>query len=81
MEVLMLLYVKRACDELWPEQSSVLCERLGVHHPIIQAPMAGGPSTPQLVSAVKKVGGLGSIAAGYLSGEKLSELIGKAEFF
>lgn len=34
-------------------------------HPIIQAPMAGGPSTPALVAAVSRAGGLGSLAAGY----------------
>jgi nitronate monooxygenase len=34
-------------------------------HPIIQAPMAGGPSTPALAAAVSAAGGLGFIAAGY----------------
>ncbi|HEY1778510.1 MAG TPA: nitronate monooxygenase [Solirubrobacteraceae bacterium] len=34
-------------------------------HPIIQAPMAGGPSTPQLAAAVSAAGGLGFLAAGY----------------
>ncbi|NUT71599.1 nitronate monooxygenase [Pseudarthrobacter sp. C4D7] len=33
--------------------------------PVIQAPMAGGPSTPQLAAAVSESGGLGFIAAGY----------------
>jgi nitronate monooxygenase len=35
--------------------------------PIVQAPMAGGPSTPHLVAAVDAAGGLGSVATGYLS--------------
>lgn len=35
--------------------------------PIIGAPMAGGPSTPALVAAVSDAGGLGCLAAGYLS--------------
>ena len=35
--------------------------------PIIAAPMAGGVSTPALVSAVARAGGLGFLAAGYKS--------------
>lgn len=35
--------------------------------PIIQAPMAGGPSTPELAAAVADAGGFGYVAAGYLS--------------
>ena len=33
--------------------------------PIVQAPMAGGPSTPALAAAVGEAGGLGFLAAGY----------------
>jgi nitronate monooxygenase len=33
--------------------------------PIVQAPMAGGPSTPALAAAVSGAGGLGFVAAGY----------------
>jgi nitronate monooxygenase len=33
--------------------------------PIVQAPMAGGPSTPALAAAVSGAGGLGFLAAGY----------------
>jgi nitronate monooxygenase len=33
---------------------------------IVQAPMAGGPSTPALAAAVSEAGGFGFIAAGYL---------------
>ena len=36
-------------------------------HPIIQAPMAGGPSTPALTAAVTAAGGFGFLAAGYKS--------------
>jgi nitronate monooxygenase len=42
-----------------------LVERLGLDHPIVQAPMGGGASTPELVAAVSGAGGLGSLAAGY----------------
>ncbi|MGW0764318.1 nitronate monooxygenase [Streptomyces sp. NPDC002676] len=34
-------------------------------HPIVQAPMAGGVSVPQLAAAVSEAGGLGFLAAGY----------------
>ena len=43
--------------------------------PIIQAPMAGGPSTPQLTAAVARAGGFGFLAAGYLSPDQLVDLI------
>jgi len=33
--------------------------------PIVQAPLAGGPSTPQLAAAVARAGGFGFLAAGY----------------
>jgi nitronate monooxygenase len=36
-------------------------------HPIVQAPMGGGPSTPALAAAVSGAGGLGFLAAGYKS--------------
>ncbi|HZN88796.1 MAG TPA: nitronate monooxygenase [Thermoleophilaceae bacterium] len=42
-----------------------------LQHPIIQAPMAGGPSTPALAAAVSAVGGLGFLAAGYKSPDEL----------
>jgi len=34
-------------------------------HPIVQAPLGGGPNTPELAAAVSEAGGLGFIAAGY----------------
>jgi nitronate monooxygenase len=34
-------------------------------HPIVQAPLGGGPSTPALAAAVSEAGGLGFLAAGY----------------
>lgn len=36
-----------------------------LEHPIVQAPMGGGPSTPALAAAVSDAGGLGFLAAGY----------------
>src|SRR5947199_4296184 len=46
-------------------------ERLGITVPIVGAPMGGGPSTPALVAAVSEAGGLGSLAGGYLSPDRL----------
>jgi nitronate monooxygenase len=43
----------------------MILERL--EHPIVQAPMGGGPSTPALAAAVAEAGGLGFLAAGYKS--------------
>lgn len=40
-------------------------------HPIVQAPMAGGPSTPELAAAVANAGGLGFVAAGYKTAAQL----------
>ncbi|HZU47724.1 MAG TPA: nitronate monooxygenase [Mycobacterium sp.] len=39
--------------------------------PIVLAPLAGGPSTPQLTAAVSEAGGLGFLAAGYLSADEM----------
>ena len=36
-----------------------LCDLLGNRYPIVQAPMAGGWTTPELVSAVCEAGGSG----------------------
>jgi nitronate monooxygenase len=38
-------------------------------HPIVLAPLAGGPSTPELTAAVSDAGGLGFLATGYLTAE------------
>jgi len=40
--------------------------------PIVQAPMAGGPSTPALAAAVCGAGGLGFLAAGYKTTDGLA---------
>jgi len=41
--------------------------------PIVGAPMAGGPSTPALAAAVSNAGGLGFLAAGMLTTDRLVE--------
>jgi nitronate monooxygenase len=43
--------------------------------PVVQAPMAGGPSTPALTAAVTEAGGFGFVAAGYLSAQELRQAI------
>lgn len=55
--------------------SAHLFSNLGVKYPIIQAPMAGGPSSPALVSAVSNAGGVGFLASGYLSASALEAQI------
>ncbi len=40
---------------------------LGIEHPVIQAGMAGGATTPRLVAAVSEAGGLGTLGAAYMS--------------
>ncbi|MBO0656939.1 nitronate monooxygenase [Streptomyces triculaminicus] len=44
-------------------------------HPIVQAPMAGGGSTPALAAAVGEAGGLGFLAAGYKTPAAMHEEI------
>jgi nitronate monooxygenase len=52
-----------------------IAELLGLDHSIIQAPMAGGTTTPELVAAVSNAGGLGSIGAAYLAPDQIEEAI------
>jgi nitronate monooxygenase len=44
-----------------------------LEHPIVQAPMAGGPSTVELAAAVSDAGGLGFLAAGYRGAEDMRD--------
>ena len=52
-----------------------LVDRLGIEHPIIQAPMAGGWTTPALVAAVSEAGGLGTLAGGRVPADDLRRMI------
>ena len=45
--------------------------------PVLAAPMAGGPTTPELVAAVVEAGGSGFLAAGYLTADALAERIAR----
>ncbi len=44
---------------------------LQIKLPLIQAPMAGGATTPELVAAVSNAGGLGSLGAGYMTAKEI----------
>jgi nitronate monooxygenase len=44
-----------------------------LRHPIVLAPLAGGPSSPALTAAVSGAGGLGFFASGYLTAEALRD--------
>ena len=50
-----------------------LMQTLGLEHPIIQAPMAGGGDTPALVAAVAEAGGIGFLGAQYLPLAQIGE--------
>lgn len=43
--------------------------------PIVLAPLAGGPATPELAAAVSNAGGLGFVAAGYLTAGQLGDTL------
>ncbi|OOG64984.1 2-nitropropane dioxygenase [Rhodanobacter sp. B04] len=52
--------------------NSSFASRLGIEHPLIQAPMSGS-TPPALVAAVSDAGGLGSLGAGYLEPQGILE--------
>ncbi|KEO84173.1 NAD(P)H-dependent flavin oxidoreductase [Tumebacillus flagellatus] len=52
-----------------------ITERLGIELPLIQAGMAGGSTTPQLVAAVSNAGGLGTLGAGYMTADQIRSAI------
>jgi NAD(P)H-dependent flavin oxidoreductase YrpB (nitropropane dioxygenase family) len=53
----------------------VLPDSLQCDLPVLAAPMAGGPTTPELVVAASAAGSLGFIPAGYRTPEQLAESI------
>ncbi len=56
---------------------TALTEKLNLQFPIIQAPMAGGATTPELIAAVSNAGGLGSLGAGYMTPTEIKQAIKK----
>jgi nitronate monooxygenase len=55
--------------------ANLLLERLRIQHPIILAPLAGGPSTPELAAAVSNAGGMGSLGLEYLTLDQMRQHI------
>jgi nitronate monooxygenase len=58
---------------MWTQ--TAITEKLGLRYPILQAGMAGGSTTPQLVAAVSNAGGLGTLGAGYMTPQAIREAI------
>ncbi len=62
----------------WQSMESGMGDRFDLRMlsvPLIVAPMAGGPSTPELVAAASNAGGLGVLAGGLLSADGLAASI------
>lgn len=55
--------------------STRLTHLLEIEHPIIQAGMAGGATTPGLVAAVSEAGGLGTLGAAHMAPVAIREAI------
>ena len=60
-----------------PNLHTPLSDRLGLSLPLIQAPMAGGPSSPQLVAAASGAGALGSFGFAYTQPEDMQDQAAK----
>lgn len=52
-----------------------LAERLQLKVPLVVAPMAGGPSSPELVIASSEAGALGTVGAAYSSPSAIQEFV------
>lgn len=52
-----------------------LTRLLDIELPIVGAPMAGGPSTPELAAAVSHAGALGSLGLGYSTPDQIRDAI------
>src|SRR5690349_17614399 len=52
-----------------------LCDLLGIEHPIVQAPMAGGPTAVALVAAVSGAGALGSFGHAYTPPDGIAQAV------
>ena len=48
-------------------------QRFQMQHPMIQAPLAGGGDTPELVAAVSNAGALGFIGGAYLTPQQIAD--------
>ena len=67
-----------ARNDEWGDGYGAVMNRFDVRSldaPVVIAPMAGGPSTAELAAAGANAGGLGFLAAGYLTAEAFAERI------
>jgi len=61
-----------------PEMSpNPFLQSLGIDHPIVLAPLGGGPSTPELVAAVSNAGGLGILGSAYMTPAQIGEAVAR----
>lgn len=54
-------------------QPTAFMRMVAIHKPLIVAPMAGGPSSVELVAETSRAGALGSIGAAYLTPQAITE--------
>ena len=52
-----------------------LCSLLNIKYPLIQAGMAGGATTPELIANVSNAGGLGTLGAAYMKPEDIRQAV------
>ncbi|EMF45675.1 Enoyl-[acyl-carrier-protein] reductase [Planococcus halocryophilus Or1] len=52
-----------------------ICQLFKIEYPIIQAGMAGGPTTVELVAEVSNAGSLGTLGAAYMTPDELRQAI------
>lgn len=52
-----------------------LCSTLNIQYPIIQAGMAGGATTPELIANVSNAGGLGTLGAAYMEPDNIRNAV------
>ena len=55
-----------------------LCDLLAIRYPVVQAPMAGGWTTPELVSEVSNAGGLGMLAGARVTRRDCGRISGRS---
>lgn len=58
--------------------ATVLTRLLGIRHPILLAGMAGGPTTPHLVAAVSRAGGLGVFGVAGMTTDAVRDAVAQA---
>jgi nitronate monooxygenase len=67
--------IQLVLGDVMPAREALL-PKLQMQYPIIQAPLAGGGDTPELVAAVCNAGGLGFIGAAYLDPTQIRQAAG-----